>query len=158
MKPSTTIRWEKSSKLYNPSKPFITWKIVDGKLLLDGRDQTPCYPISKADLEASLQRMKDEIAKSGHPITIEAIYIEPHIATGLWNEGLLTREHLMTAHGKYRGTTFQMELLGEPMTVSIQTGTYYMDYEFIVDGHPDGICRVRDIPDALAVVTQESVF
>lgn len=151
---NTQIDWKEESPLYDPNRPFISWKIEEGKLLLDGKDQTPLHPMSKASLEEAIVRLKEKIVVSGKQVNIEAIYIEPQIATGLWNEGTLTEEHLRSASGLYRGTTFVMELLGEAYTVSIQSGTYYQDYEFIVNGIPD-VRRVRDIPDALAQIGGE---
>ena len=151
----STIRWEEVSNLYDSSKPFVSWVVVDGKLLLGENDWNPVHPISKFHLEESIIRLKDQIG--ARHIAIEVIYIEPHIATGLWYEGTLTLNHLRSADGRYRGTTFEMELAGEQYLVSIQPHTYYDSYEFIVEGLP-GVQRVRDLPDSLAIVTGETVF
>lgn len=160
LKPKPTISWEKVSPHYPTIKPFIKWEVKGKDLFLDGHGGPgfyPSYPMSKSDLEDALLRLKEKIASSGRAITIEAIYIEKHIAIGLWNEGTITFEHLQSADGRYRGTTFQIELLGEQYTMSIQSGTYYMDYEFIVQGIPD-VVRVRDLPDTLSLVTGEQAF
>ncbi len=150
------IKWSRSNG--NSASDALSWSIKDGKLLFDGYDQTPLSPVSKAFFEARLRTMKEKIAESGFPITIEAMYIEPFIATGLWNEGSITTWHLQNANNRYGGITFEWEMLGEPILVSIQRTTYYMSYEFIVRGHPDGTVRVRDIPDALAIAAKENVF
>lgn len=129
----------------------------EGKLLLDGRDNTPISPMSKAQLEAALQRFFDKIEASGLPISLEVIYIEQHIATGLWNEGAITEDHLKSSDGRYRGITFEIQLLGEMRLVSIQNATYYSDYEFIVEGHPT-LVHVRDTTDFLGAMTGDPAF
>lgn len=153
------IKWQTIEQKHT-SRPALKWKVTrQNRLLIEDRDMTPLYPLSKADLEASFRRMKEKISASGHPIIIEALYVEKHIATGLWNESSINIADLQGADGRYHGITFEWELLGEPITLSIQSGTYYQDYEFIVRGHPEKLVRVRDLPDALAEVGEgEKIF
>lgn len=149
----------KSYQLCSSREFRMNWRVTpDGKLLFGGRDMTPIHPMFKVDLEQHVARMKEKIRTSGHPIVIREIWIEDHIATGLWNEGAITLEHLKSSwRGTNGGVSFKLQLAGEEYTISIQSATYYGDYEFIVDGNPNGDVRVRDIPDALAVIAGESV-
>ncbi len=130
-------------------EPLITdWCVKDGKLLFQMRDLTPHEPMSKADVEHHLQRMKENLADT--PAIIVAVCIERHIAVGLWNEGSLTRENFAGARSDRRGgVIITMELLGQPMEVRIKSSTYYERYEFLVEDHPRGETTVRDVPDDL---------
>lgn len=136
----------------------LRWLVdAQGRLCFDGCYHPPFNPMSKRQLEAALQRLFDKIKASGLPITLEVIYIEEHIATGLYDERSITEKHLRSADRRYDGITFEMELLGELRLVSIQKTTHYPDYEFIVRGHPS-LVRVRDTIDFLGVMTGEAAF
>jgi hypothetical protein len=146
----------------------LRWTVsAEGRLLFANncdrrskwRDVSPIYPLSLTDLEEKVGRMKEKIAASGFPIVIKKIFIEQHIATGFWNEGSITLKHLESSRpGTNGGIEFDLELCGEKYTVCIQTATHYGDYEFIVDGHPEGAVRVKDLPDAFCQVSGEDYF
>lgn len=148
------IRWGKP-------KPDgeLDWNVTrEGKLTFAGRDMTPLYPRTKAEFEKAYLRMKEKIAASGHPIVIKALSVERHVAVGLFNEGAITHGSLAAAVKQPHWLETTIELAGDIVPLRIVTGTYYIDYEFIVDGHPEGFVRVRDIPDALAVMAEEKAF
>lgn len=154
-----TIVWSKPKSNLDPRKPKLSVAIdKNNDLVINGTPQRPTYPWTKSDLEKSFSRIQEKIANSGHGITIDAIFIEPYVAGGLWREGSLTLDHLKNADGRYNGLTFEFELSGQKILLSIQTSTYYEAYEFIVSGHPEGHVRVRDVKDVLSEISGEEVF
>lgn len=146
-------------RLKSKDPQLIKWRVTrDGKLLLSGVDMTPFpeYGMTKDDLERRIRRMERQIAESGHPIVIEAIQVEEPIAACLFNEGVITSEHLKSAWAGYgQSLTFRIELAGKLRVLSIQTCCYYMRYQFAVSGHPKGDEIMRDVPDALDVAEHQ---
>ena len=151
--------WWKSKQA--PKALPQAWQLTEeGALLFDGRHINPRAPWTKKVLVERLRRMEKVIAQSEFPfVTIEAMAIEQHIAACLWHEVTLTFDHLVNATiDDYRRIIVQFDFDGTILLLQIQHSMYYEDYQFIVKGHPDNIVCVRDVPDALARVSNEHTF
>jgi hypothetical protein len=107
-------------------------------------------------LEEHLKRMLEIIEQSGEPVTIEAVAIEENIAFGLWWNGDFELEDLRASTTTRDYIEFMLPLLGEPTKVRIYPALYYLDYGFIVSGHPQGYRLIRDVPDFLALMPDEN--
>lgn len=124
------------------------WEVKEGLIWFDGHLYGLWDGYSRAYFENALRGLKQLIEQHGYgDVVIEALFIARHVATSLFAEGDLTVEMLESATDEFGGITFEWELDGEIIKVSIQVSTYFDSYEFAITGHPEGYMRVRDIPD-----------
>ncbi len=135
----------------------IRWEIDRaGNLLFDGRDTTPYHQWSKEELTECVRMARRRIKDSDDPLVLEAVLIEEHLAMSLWQQGVLTRDMLENSKPCVNGgLEFSLKFDGEVLPVMIQRNAYSPDYEFIVSGHPQGLVRLRDVPDLLHALSGE---
>lgn len=137
----------------------VEWEIregeqgnVDGQeLWFNGCLLTPHHPKTLQMMEAALQKLLQQCERVGEgQIQVMAIEMEMHMATGLFNHGDLTIEHLDNSFPGDSGLNLIMELNGQQyLVVVVPNMTRHDSYQFVVDGHPRGETRVMTLDDLI---------
>ncbi len=142
------------------------WKVTsDGKLVLFGSPGRPLHEWTKEEFQrltiGFVHRMievNSEREDDGQ-MSLEALQVEDHVAKGFWLNGDLTLEQLQQSQEEPKNEIIRVpNFMLEGLRLDIRRSQYYDSWQYLVDGHPNGLRVVRHTPDVLAVVASEQTI
>lgn len=127
----------------------MDWKVTEGgKLLINGRDYTPAIPGTKtaAAIHTALKKLEQKLQEIAPGVQVAHIYLEPHMAVGMYMNGDLPMATLQASFDTPVGLALSLEVGGLRWPTTIVESLRGASFKFGLSG-PIDVAQLVDQKD-----------